>query len=276
MAHKLLLALLLVVVPLPSFGEEQARLGFALGSDAITSTPFTLDLGIQVDAREKSIQLRVKNLLNTAQTVDVFKDGQSIDIRWDKPNDKMGLRSRTTLAGGDEETVTIRVRPDSSVDSLPVVLFLSSDTVVAAFAVAYRIDLPEKPGSTGGEFWSPYGLEGQEIGRKAHYKLCTGAPPIGYHMKADSLKISAHTIEGNHERSCGAWMDCTPTTPDVAGSVCHDIAIQGHWKGGNATSGDENERVKVAVRITWTYVLDEQVPTLRPYVKSVGDAAKAP
>lgn len=243
-------------------GEENPTLSFRLGDTVVSNSRFILDLGIQVENREQTVQLLVRNSSKADQQLDAYKSSQWIDVRWNKSNDEHGLRSRINLKPGDEQVLLVRVMPSSKEDTAPVVVFVSGKSIVGSFGVSYRVDMAEKTGTTGGEFWSPYGLEGQQMTPKAYYKLCTGATPAGYHLKANSLAISAHTVEGGHERNCSSWMDCTPLTPEADGNACYSFGIEGHWKGADFSHGDENERVKVAVYITWIWEIADQTPKL--------------
>ena len=101
------------------------------------------------------------------------------------------------------------------------------------------------------------------MGRKAHYKLCTGVSPIGYHLKDGSVSIASQTVVGDHPRSCGHWMDCAAVEPVVDGDVCYTFDIQGHWRGADLSHADEIDALKVSVALSASYVLDSQTFKLR-------------
>jgi hypothetical protein len=251
-----------ILVTTVAWGEDNSALSFRLGDTVVSNTRFILDLGIQVENREQTVQLFVRNSSKADQQLDAFKSSQWIDVRWSKSDDEHGLRSRINLRPGDEQVLVVRVMPSSKEDQAPVIIFVAGKSIVASFGISYTIDMAEKTEKTGGEFWSPYGLEGQQMTPKAWYKLCTGATPTGYRLKANSLAISAHTVEGSHERNCGSWMDCNPLPPEADGNACYSFGIEGHWKGANLSHGDENERVKVAVEINWVWEIADQTPKL--------------
>jgi hypothetical protein len=240
-----------------ALADANTSLELSLNGIRAKGSLFLVSLGIQVDHTPVALKIGVRNTSNVGQTLDVFKTSSNLDVQWAAPNDKFGLITRSTLQPGDEQILAIKIMPTAmDMTTAPTIALLSGGQNAASVAFSYRIDLPEKTRKTGGEYWTYRGLEGQRMLPRVHYELCTGAAPLGYHLDASSIRITSQTVAGGHQRSCGAWMVCTPE-PVSNGNVCFTFDIEGHWRGGNLTRGDENDALKVALGLQATYVLDE-------------------
>jgi hypothetical protein len=224
---------------------------------------FLVDLGYQAENTPVTLSIGIRNTRPYRLQLDAFKFGDNLDVRWATTNDLHKLETRSTLAPGELRELTVRLMPAQSAE-FPYLVLFSKKLPISTIAIGYMLAPKVYTVDTGGDYWS--GLPdspNNTDGWSPRYELCAGPAPFQYHIDPKATHVDAHTVEGQHGRSCSGWMHCIPERVDDT-DVCYGIEIQGHLKRASFFGGwdDEKEFVKVNVRLRARYNLAPSTPLL--------------
>ena len=224
---------------------------------------FLVDLGYQAESMPVTVSIGVRNIKSYRLQLDAFKFGDNLDVRWATTNDPHKLETRSTLAPGELRQLTVRLMPAQSAE-FPYLVLFSKGRPISTIAIGYMLAPKVYTVDTGGDYWSglpdsPNNTEGWS----PRYELCAGPAPSQYHINPQTTRVDAHTVEGQHERSCSGYMHCIPERVDDT-DVCYGIEIEGHLKRASFFGGwdDQKEFVKVRVRLRARYDLSTSQPSL--------------
>jgi len=234
-----------------------------LDKQAVKGKAFLVDLGYQAESMAVTVNIGVRNIKPYRLQLDAFKFGDNLDVRWATTNDPHKLETRSTIAPGELRELTVRLMPAQSTE-FPYLVLFSKGQPISTIALGYMLAPKVYTVDTGGDYWS--GLPGGSYntdGWSPRYELCAGPAPFQYHVNPPATHVDAHTMEGQHGRSCSGWMHCIPERVDDT-DVCYGIEIQGHLKWASFFGGwdDEKEFVKVNVRLRARYDLSPGQPSL--------------
>jgi hypothetical protein len=227
-----------------------------MGNQTVRGRAFLLNLGYQQENNSVTIRIGVRNTKPSRLILDVFKFSENLDVHWAATNDPHKLETRSTLAPGELRELEVRIMP-SKVAEFPYFTFFSAGQPVSVFGIGYALAPKTYSVDSGGEYWSGY------ADAYSQYKLCAGPAPPQYHIDSTATHVDAHTVQGQHGRSCQAYMHCVPQRVDDA-DACYAIEIQGHLKWASFWGGwdDQKEFVKVDVRLRARYNLIPSDPVL--------------
>jgi len=252
----------LTIIGMTSFGSAALSkstangLQIETGNQLVRGKYFLLDLGYQPENKPITIQVGVRNTQASRLQLDAFKFSENLAVRWVPTNDPHKLETRSTLAPGELRELEVRIMP-SKIGEFPYFVFSSAGKTVSIVGFGYTLAPTTVVVETGGQYWSGY------ADAYSSYKLCTGPAPPRYHIDPRATGVNARTVEGQHGRSCAAYMHCIPQGVDDS-DACYAIDIQGHLKWASFFGGwdDEKEFVKVDVRLRAKYNLSPSDPVL--------------
>lgn len=225
---------------------------------------FLVDLGYQVESMPVTLSIGVRNTKSYRLQLDAFKFSDNLDVRWATTNDPHKLETRSILAPGELRQLTVRLMPAQS-SEFPYIVLSSNRQPLSTIALGYMLSPKVYTVDTGGDYWSGYPpADLANGGWSPRYELCAGPAPTQYHINSKATHVDAHTVEGQHGRSCNGYMHCIPERVDDT-DVCYGIEIEGHVKRASFFGGwdDEKEFVKVNVRLRAQYNLAPSTPLLK-------------
>jgi hypothetical protein len=234
-----------------------------LNKQIVKGEAFLVDLGYQAESMPVTVSIGVRNTKPYRLQLDAFKFSDNLDVRWTTTNDPHKLETRSTLAPGELRQLTVRLMPAQSPE-FPYLVLFSKRQPISTIAIGYMLAPKVYTVDTGGDYWSGYPDSFLTTGGwSPRYELCTGPAPFQYHINPQVTHVDAHTVEGQHGRSCSGWMHCIPERVDDT-DVCYGIEIEGHLKRASFFGGwdDEKEFVKVNVRLRARYDLSPSQPSL--------------